>query len=473
MSTSRRAGPPSVERRLFNDAPLFDFFQAVRLLHRLAPDRTPVGGDGPPWAEPVRFRAHLSLSFPPSSIYEIRGGFDLYLVSTPGAIDGVLEEGKNVVTVTILEHGLRFRIFDALGMLALEADEKDLPDQAEAIDELKIRLKDLWPPHHLAQGEKNEVVNAVASILNHGLHRPVPIQPVPELTQAFLGLVGPSGVLPRHYTELVCRLHRETAEPEADALRDWLDLFQNRFTALFFKSWEKYRFPLAFERGESDRLQPDLFTRTLYALIGLGFRPLRDRLTIARRGSDGPPLARISDLSLLYYSGLLAHHPRNALSLEAILHDFFELPVSVRQFQGEWLLLDEANRTRIGEDEGHNQLGLGAIVGDRVWEVKHKIRVRLGPLSYRQFEEFLPDQEPVARRKAVFLLAHLVRLYAGPELDFDVQLVLAAAEVPETRLTDADGQGSQLGWNTWLITITPAADAEDAVLEGVEVFEVG
>src|SRR5947209_5130511 len=57
----------SLARRLFDDAPCFDFFQAVRLLHRLESGRVRVGRGGPPQAEAVRFRARISLSFPPSS----------------------------------------------------------------------------------------------------------------------------------------------------------------------------------------------------------------------------------------------------------------------------------------------------------------------------------------------------------------------------------------------------------------------
>ena len=41
------------------------FFQAVRLLERLLPDRAPVGGDAPPSREVVRFLTKLSLAFPP------------------------------------------------------------------------------------------------------------------------------------------------------------------------------------------------------------------------------------------------------------------------------------------------------------------------------------------------------------------------------------------------------------------------
>src|SRR5262249_8629065 len=62
---------PSVEERLFEEGYAFDFFQAVRILERLAPARRAVGRGGPPGVEAVRFRAHLSLSFPPSAIYEV------------------------------------------------------------------------------------------------------------------------------------------------------------------------------------------------------------------------------------------------------------------------------------------------------------------------------------------------------------------------------------------------------------------
>src|SRR5262245_31144487 len=64
--------PGSVEHRLFDEPFAFDFFQAVRLLQRLAPTRQPVGREGPPSDEVVRFRALLSLNFPPSSIYDLR-----------------------------------------------------------------------------------------------------------------------------------------------------------------------------------------------------------------------------------------------------------------------------------------------------------------------------------------------------------------------------------------------------------------
>lgn len=79
MAAPQRRARPSVEQAL-RDAPFqFDFFQAVRLLEWLAPDRLPVGGLGPPRDEVVRFHVEPSLGFPPSAIAGLQPG------ETPGA----------------------------------------------------------------------------------------------------------------------------------------------------------------------------------------------------------------------------------------------------------------------------------------------------------------------------------------------------------------------------------------------------
>jgi type VI secretion system protein ImpH len=239
-------------------------------------------------------------------------------------------------------------------------------------------------------------------------------------------------------------------------------LFDHRVVSLFYRAWEKYRFWAPYERGEAFRREPDTFTNSVFSLIGLGSPNLRGRLRVAERtGNEEQPervLARIDDLGLLYYAGLFAQRPRSAIGLEAVLGDFFELPAAVRQFQGQWLLLDKSDQTCLG---GHGSLGVDAVAGDRVFDVQTKFRVRLGPLKLRRFEEFLPDHSPTPRRKSLFLLAQLVRLYVGPELDFDVQLVLDAAETPASKLGGA-GFGSRLGWNTWLLSQPRKIDAEDA-----------
>lgn len=372
LAGARGHDPHSPAGRLFTEGYAFDFFQAVRLLQWMRPDRQSVGRSGPPSAEVVRFRANTSLNFPPSAIYEI----------TPPA-----------------------------------------DDHSYSI-----------------------------------------------LTQSFFGLTGVNGALPRHYTEMILRLEKEHRGPERRALRDWLDLFNHRLVSLFYRAWEKYRFFLPYERAAFDRLEPDSFTLGLLSLVGLGTPALRDRLRVtgpARTvGGTRPTLARIDDLALLYYGGLLAHRPRSAVGLQALLQDYFRLEVRVHQFEGFWLRLEPSNMTRLGVDGGNNQLGVNALIGDRVWDVQSKIRVTIGPLNLEKFDAFLPAGGDAVGRNALSLVAQLTRFYVGPELDFDVQLILRADEVPECRLPSGGEEGPALGWSSWLHSQPFETDAADAVFPG-------
>lgn len=57
-----------LERALFEEPTAFDFFQAVHLLERLQPERTPLGGFGDPGQEVVRIGVNPRLGFPASEI---------------------------------------------------------------------------------------------------------------------------------------------------------------------------------------------------------------------------------------------------------------------------------------------------------------------------------------------------------------------------------------------------------------------
>ena len=102
----------------------------------------------------------------------------------------------------------------------------------------------------------------------------------------FMGLAGPSGVLPLYYTELIVERLRQKDR----ALLSFFDIFNHRMISLFYQAWEKYRFAIAYERGERDR-----FSHHLMDLIGIGTKRLDNRLAVR-------------DDSLLFYSGLLSMH---------------------------------------------------------------------------------------------------------------------------------------------------------------------
>ncbi len=252
----------------------------------------------------------------------------------------------------------------------------------------------------------------------------------------FMGLTGPQGVLPHRYTLLIAERRRA----RDGALGDFLDLFHHRILSLFFRAWEKHRFTVAHEKRQDDRL-----TDHLLDFVGMGPSEVEDR----------PP---ISDQVLAFYAGLFTLQPRGAVALEQLLEDYFAVRVEVEQFVGGWYPLPRRDQCALGEeDDPASQLGRGAVVGDEIWDPQTRVRIRLGPLTRPQFDEFLPTGKGFAALQA------LTRFFTHDQFDLEVQLILARDEVPGCVL-DADEPPQPLGWSTWLRTAAFSRDADDTLL---------
>ncbi len=352
MAASSRQPDSALERVMCERAPWFEFFQAVRLLGRLYPGRQPVGREGAPAHEVVRFKTCATLEFLPDPV------------------------------------------------LALEP--------------------------------------------SGGPDRPA------EMTVAALALTGTTGALPYCYTELLI----ERAQNGDKTLASFLELFEHRLLSLFFRAWERSRPVLALERSWDQR-DPSLngrprelfgFSNQLFSLIGLGMPPLR--------GCNEFP-----DEALLYFVGLFAQRHRSSMGLEALLREYFKLPIEVIQFVEHKLRLDPADRTTLSSSGGNNLAGVNTILGDRITDVASKFRLRVGPLSIDEFRSLAPEGLLFRR------LVQMTRLYVDTGLIFDVQLVLKAKHVPECRLPKGSARGARLGRDSWLSSSGFQRDVDDVVLE--------
>jgi type VI secretion system protein ImpH len=248
----------------------------------------------------------------------------------------------------------------------------------------------------------------------------------------FLGLLGPNGALPLHLTEFA----RERLMHAGDAtFSRFLDIFNHRFLAFFYRAWAQAQPTASLDRPHEDR-----YASYVASLVGMGMPGLR--------GRDAVP-----DFAKLFYSGVLSRHVRNADGLTAVLAGFFRVPVRIEQFVGHWMTLSARDHTRIGAVAA--SLGRGAMLGSRIWDRQHKFRIRLGPLSLREYESFLPGGSALPR------IVAWVRQYLGFEFEWDLALVLARAAVPKARL----GAYGRLGWTTWLGRHRPGvADVDDLKL---------
>ena len=113
--------------------------------------------------------------------------------------------------------------------------------------------RDVHPAHEVVRfrslvslGFPTAAISVVKSPSPESLFDP---EPAPtEMIVSFLGLIGPIGALPRHYTETMLERIRE----KDFSLRDFLDLFNHRLISLFYRAWEKYCLPVTYERSRLD-----------------------------------------------------------------------------------------------------------------------------------------------------------------------------------------------------------------------------
>jgi type VI secretion system protein ImpH len=268
--------------------------------------------------------------------------------------------------------------------------------------------------------------------------------PPAHMTVAFFGLTGVQGVLPLCYTEWL--VARRAAKD--NTLAAFFDLFNHRLVSLFYRAWEKHHPAVLYELGAIRNQQPDPFTHYLYDLIGMGTAGLRGRMLVR-------------DESLLRYAGLIRQQPLSASALRGILRDYFSLPVEIEQCIGDWYELEDSDRCYLDPESPRNQLGEAAFLGTEIWNQQGLFRIRLGPLSFQRFLEFLPNGGSMAR------LVELTTYLAGQAMAFDVQVLLQAEEVPYARLSDEGQDAPRLGWLGWLKTGSFANAADDAVFRWV------
>jgi len=310
-----------------------------------------------------------------------------------------------------------------------------------------------------------------------------------EMTVTFLGLTGSMGALPRFYSEKVI----ERIQKRDFVLRDFLDLFNHRLIMLFHEAGQKYRFWFDYERAvKIGRIRQEQGTQKFRGFV-LEDRPKLDKVSqnLLDLGGFGTSLLRykdivrgalanrlnIADETLRHYAGLLSQSHRSALGLEQLLSGYFSTQVKVQQFVGQWLQLPAEYRTCLpvreevlapGETKRRAapkpltktappRLGHNTVIGSRIWEVQGKFRIRLGPLNYRQFLDYLPVGG--AFRK----LAQLTRVYVRGGFDYDVQPTLQGAEVPWCQLGGNETPGARLGWNTWIRNKPFEQPVDDAV----------
>ncbi len=246
----------------------------------------------------------------------------------------------------------------------------------------------------------------------------------------FMGLYGVESPLPTHYIDDITR-RREGYE----AIADFLDIFNHRLIAQYYRIWRKYSYPATFEDGGKDRT-----SQYLLGLAGLGiggcaesiaapasrFLALLPVMLLPGRTAEG-----MASLVRLLASGTQAaiwQHDRRRVPLKKPLAMSIRQPVTL------------ANRP---------------VMGSYATDVNSQVLMQLTTTDPEEVEGWLPGGDIHTDLMA------LLHVYLGSRLDVRLQLCVARSLLPDATINSQPRPGAgQLGWTAVMRPLNSNAPAQ-------------
>lgn len=238
---------------------------------------------------------------------------------------------------------------------------------------------------------------------------------------AFMSLLGANGILPLHYTEQLNAHHALTRDEGPKSL---FNMLSNRTLTMFYEAWRKFRLELYSLTEQGDR-----FSSILIQLSG------QQVVTAAQSSSSA-----LSQESLCFYAGIFCQRPMSTTLIQAVLNDYFQVPINLLPFQGGWQSVPKEQQTSLGSLQG--ALGYAALLGGRVWQRDLCVAIEIGPLRWSDFMRFLPGGE------AMHVLEEWLFRLTGTSVEYEVRLALHMDDCGAMCLSRSSFVG--LGWNSYL-----------------------
>ncbi len=280
-------------------------------------------------------------------------------------------------------------------------------------------------------------------------------QPV-EIRTANFCVASVTGPLPEPFTEWV----RELSAQRETAMADFFDMFNQRANLV------RYQFKQALTPGLNDKAPGETeMAHCLASLVGLANANLAAQVPLPARGWLG-------------IAGLLANRRKQASTIVDVLSVALGAKVSLTEYVGAWLDIDERERCALGRR--NHRLGQTCVVGRRVWDQHARLRLDIHAVDYdalRRLLPPLPSQPPAASGKAdprhaghdaagesdYAMLSGLVKLLVDRLADCEIVLhvktdSIAPRPLPQPARRD-DFTSMRLGHSAWLAG-TPAQRQE-------------
>ncbi|EKM0530497.1 type VI secretion system baseplate subunit TssG [Cronobacter turicensis] len=267
-----------------------------------------------------------------------------------------------------------------------------------------------------------------------GLDAPEHAWQPPSIRVTFMGLYGVESPLPTHYIDDIVQ-RREGYE----ATTDFLDIFNHRLIAQYYRIWRKYSYPATFEAGGKDYT-----SQYLLGLAGLGingcaeniatpvsrFLALLPVMLLPGRTAEG--MASLVRLLAPDSRAKIWHHDRRRVPVKKTLTMSVRQPVSLKG---------------------------RPVMGGYATDANSQVLMRISTTISQEVQGWLPGGELHSDLMA------LLHVYLGSRLDVRLQLCVDRRLLPDARMSSTAGADSvQLGRTAVMKPLNAAGAKSDRTI---------
>ena len=273
--------------------------------------------------------------------------------------------------------------------------------------------------------------------LSHGRTQVVSIEKVEQegrslyfLNVNLPGLYGSNSPLPKFFTEELI----QASHKEQDEARLFLDLIHQRLYQLVFAAKAQH-LPHYLDDGKQN------IHDFMFAMAGF-----RNQSWLAKFPNRAFILRNLN---------LFRHQKGTAAGLKRLLTDLFEkAEIKVVEFVPRWLSIQAHQQSALNQQAC--QLGVNALLGDKMQEAQAKLRIEISPLSAKEYNFWCINEGNW------HALKELVQYFVAQPLLIDLQIEVEPEGKFDLMLQHQDSSGFALGRNTWLLG-SQSAQADEKI----------
>jgi len=215
-----------------------------------------------------------------------------------------------------------------------------------------------------------------------------------------------------------------------EASLDFYNSFNNRYYRLYCSSMIKHSLV-------------DLMEEETFSWNAQNYQKSISDMLVNLTGA-GSQQGDIPASHLIQYTGTIGMKLTCPRVLKNLLKDYFCYEFEVEHSSVEYQPLTACSLTRIGQDGQNLALGMGALIGQSAAMAGQKLRIKVCPASYRQYQEI--NSNPTLIR-AIY---QMIKVYLGVNILFSLHMKVNGSYLPGLKLTHNRERGLKLGESAWM-----------------------